>query len=156
MKAAGVLLANLNQDDINLLELQGFTEFLVDNEMITINLNEVEVISEDIPGWLVANQDNLTVALDITVTDHLQQEGNARELVNRIQKLRKDTNLKVTDRIDVSIEKQEVINLSVVNFKDYICAEILADKLELVDSLKDGVFIDVNDLPVKIIINLKN
>ena len=103
----------------------------------------------------MSNQDDLTVALDVSVTESLQEEGNARELVNRIQKLRKDLQFNVTDKITVLIEKQEAINSSVINFKNYICAEILADSLELVDSLNDGVTIDVNDFPVRVIIKQK-
>ena len=91
----------------------------------------------------------------MSIADSLREEGNARELVNRIQKLRKDLGFNVTDRIDVFIEKHELINFSVINFKNYICAEILADTLELVDLLMDGVPVDVNDFPVKIIIKQK-
>src|SRR4030095_5381391 len=147
---------NLQQDEINLLELNGFIELHIDNEIVTITLEEVEVISEEIPGWQVANQGDLTVALDISVTESLKEEGNARELVNRLQKLRKDLDFNVTDRIDVSLEKHDSINSSVINFKNYICAEILADTLELIDSLSNGVTIEVNDLPVKVIVKQKN
>ena len=145
----------LEQDQIQLLELEGFLELVIDNEAVVINLNEVEVISEDIPGWQVANQGELTVALDVTITETLQEEGNARELVNRIQKMRKDLGYNVTDRIDVFIEKSETINLSVINFKNYICAEILAESLELIDSLSGAETLTVNDLPVKVIIKQK-
>ncbi|MEO6165971.1 MAG: isoleucine--tRNA ligase, partial [Chitinophagales bacterium] len=155
MKAANEHLLTLRQDQIQLLELEGFLELMIEDDAIIINIGDVEVISEDIPGWQVANQGDLTVALDVTITDLLQEEGNARELVNRIQKMRKDAGFSVTDRINVSIEKHDRINSSVVNFKNYICAEILADTLELVDSLKDAEVVDVNDFPVKIIIKQK-
>ena len=156
MKAATELLGTLPPDEINLLELNGFVELYIDHEMVTINQAEVEVISEDIPGWQVVNEGDLTVALDVTITDSLREEGNARELVNRIQKLRKDLEFNVTDRIDVALQGNEGINSSVINFKNYICAEILADSLELVDSLNDGHTIDVNNFPVKVIIKQKN
>lgn len=155
MKAVNEQLPLLRQDQIQLLELEGFLEFVIDNEAIVINLSEVEVISEDIPGWQVANMGELTVALDVTITEALLEEGNARELVNRLQKLRKDLNYNVTDRIEVLIENQESINSSVINYKNYICAEILADSLELVDSLSDAEALEVNDLPVKVIIKQK-
>ncbi|MBK6484860.1 MAG: isoleucine--tRNA ligase [Chitinophagaceae bacterium] len=155
MKIVNEELLKLEQDQIQLLELEGFLELVIDNEAVVINLNEVEVISEDIPGWQVANQGELTVALDVTITETLQEEGNARELVNRIQKMRKDLGYNVTDRIDVFIEKSETINLSVINFKNYICAEILAESLELVDSLSGAETLTVNDLPVKVIIKQK-
>jgi isoleucyl-tRNA synthetase len=155
MKIVNEELLKLEQDQIQLLELEGFLELVIDNEAVVINLNEVEVISEDIPGWQVANQGELTVALDVTITETLQEEGNARELVNRIQKMRKDLGYNVTDRIDVFIEKSETINLSVINFKNYICAEILAESLELVDSLTGAETLTVNDLPVKVIIKQK-
>lgn len=156
MKGAADQLQTLTQDQIQLLELEGFIDLIVDNETVSVNLADVEVISEDIPGWQVANQGDLTVALDVNVTATLQEEGNARELVNKLQKLRKDLGLNVTDRIAVSIEKHDAINSSVINFKNYICAEILADTLELIDSLEDGTSIEVNDFPVKVIIKQKN
>ncbi|HUM47453.1 MAG TPA: DUF5915 domain-containing protein [Chitinophagales bacterium] len=155
MKAVNEQLLLLRQDQIQLLELEGFLELVIEDEVVVINIGDVEVISEDIPGWQVANQGELTVALDVTITDLLQEEGNARELVNRIQKMRKDAGFSVTDRIIVLMEKHDLINSSVVNFKNYICAEILADTLELVDSLMDAEVVDVNDFPVKIIIKQK-
>jgi isoleucyl-tRNA synthetase len=155
MKTANEQLLNLEQDQIQLIELEGFITLIIDDEPVDINLAEVEVISEDIPGWQVANQGEITVALDVTVTEELQEEGNARELVNRIQKLRKELDFNVTDKIDLLIEKHELINSSVINFKNYICAEILAETLELADSLSDGIVIDVNDFPVKVFIKPK-
>lgn len=155
MKAVNEQLLSLHQDQIQMLELEGFTELIVDNEAIAINLSEVEVISEDIPGWQVANQGDLTVALDVTITPELVEEGNAREIVNKLQKMRKELGFNVTDIITVSIEQNETINSTVINYKNYICAEILADSLELVDSLGDITPIDVNEIPVKVIIKQK-
>ena len=156
MKQANELLTSLPQQEILKLEKTGIIELEIDSEKIPIIISEVELISEDIPGWEVANENELTVALDVNVTETLRQEGYSRELVNRIQKLRKDLDFNVIDHIDVLIERNNEINLSVLKFKNYICAEILADSLELVDSLDHGVSIDVNDLPVKIIIKQKN
>lgn len=155
MKQANEILSSLPQPEILKLEKAGSLELEIEGEKIPVLLQEVELISEDIPGWQVANEGDLTVALDVNITEALREEGNARELVNRIQKLRKDLDFNVTDRIDVFIENTSQINLSVVKFKNYICAEILADTLELVDSLDDGASIDVNDLPVKILIKQK-
>ena len=155
MKAVSEQLLTLHQDQIQMLELEGFVELILDNEAVVVNLSEVEVISEDIPGWQVANQGDLTVALDVTITPTLQEEGHARELVNRIQKLRKDMGLNVTDRIAVFIGQSEAINSAVMNFKNYICAEILADTLELVDSLTDATSVEVNDFQVKVIVKQK-
>ncbi len=144
------------QERIQQLEFDGLLTLLIDDETITIKDTEVEIISEDIPGWQVTNEGELTVALDVSISGTLQDEGNARELVNKIQKMRKEIDLNVVDRINVSIEKHDLINSSVINFKSYICAEILADQLELVDSLKDAMVIDVNDFPVNVIISPKN
>jgi isoleucyl-tRNA synthetase len=156
MKQANEVLSSLPPQEILKLEKTGAIELEIDGEKIPIAINEVELISEDIPGWQVANESDLTVALDVSISEILRQEGYSRELVNRIQKLRKDLDFNVTDHIDVLIEKNDEINLSILKFKNYICAEILADSLELVDSLDHGVSIDVNELPVKIIIKQKN
>ncbi|MBA2423411.1 MAG: class I tRNA ligase family protein, partial [Chitinophagales bacterium] len=156
MKAVNEQLLNLDQEQIQQLEFDGLLTLIIDDETITIKDTEVEIISEDIPGWQVTNEGELTVALDVSISETLQDEGNARELVNKIQKMRKEIDLNVVDRINVSIEKHDLINSSVINFKSYICAEILADQLELVDSLKDAMVIDVNDFPVKVIISPKN
>src|SRR4030095_7662204 len=127
----------------------------IEGEESPISLTEVEVISEDVPGWQVASQGNLTVALDITITESLREEGIARELVNQIQKLRKELDFNVTDRITVTLNSHSEIISSVLNFKEYICAEILADGLELSNTVNSDNTIEVNDLPVKIIIKRK-
>ena len=117
---------------------------------VPILLQEVEIISEDIPGWQVASKGELTVALDITITDKLKDEGNAREFVNRIQNLRKDKAFNVTDRIKLEVERHAEINSALTDFKDYICAEILAEELAVVDSITDGSPIEVNEIPLKV------
>ena len=116
-------------------------------------MEDVEIIAEDIPGWSVANRDNLTVALDITVTPELQDEGNARELVNRIQKIRKETGLELTDRINVKIQEHEPLKSAIINFGDYICAEILADNIQITNNLTEGTEIEVNEASLKVLIN---
>lgn len=150
MKAAGVAIGQFTQEDIALLEKEGTYSLLIDNEPLILQLNEVEITSEDIPGWMVANKGILTVALDVTLTPELESEGNARELVNRIQKIRKDNGYELTDRIMVRLADSEIVKQSVSQFDEYIRTEILADKLELVDGLNDGTEIEVNDISLKI------
>ena len=108
----------------------------IEGESIVLETEDVEIIPVDIPGWKVANSGQLTVALDVTISEVLREEGLARELVNRIQNLRKDSNLDVTDRIDVKIQRNSAINSAINNNLDYICAEILASSLELVDTVE--------------------
>jgi len=155
MKAVQELLSALNQDQIRGLESSGSITLKIDEEEVQIASGEVEVISEDIPGWQVASDGKVTVALDVTVTESLREEGNAREIVNQIQKLRKELDFNVTDRIEVELENRTEIISSVLNFKKYICAEILADTFELADQVDGSNIIEVNDLPVKIIIKRK-
>jgi isoleucyl-tRNA synthetase len=120
--------------------------------MFDLLLADAEISSEDIPGWLVASQGNITVALDITITDDLRNEGNARELVNRIQNLRKDKDFNVTDRIKVMVESQAEIDNAIVNFKDYICTEVLAEELSLGSNLSDADTVEVNGIELKVLI----
>ncbi|MCY7410071.1 MAG: isoleucine--tRNA ligase [Chitinophagales bacterium] len=155
MKQANELLMALNQDEIRTLERSGSINLFLGNESVAINSNEVEIISEDIPGWQVVNEGGLTVALDITINEQLKLEGNARELVNLIQKMRKDLDFNVTDRIDLQIEEQPEINSLLVNYKNYICAEILADTLVIVKSLDNGVSLIINDFTAKVLVTRK-
>jgi isoleucyl-tRNA synthetase len=127
----------------------------VDGEDLILQASEVEITSEDIPGWMVANKNALTVALDVTVTTDLEQEGNAREFVNRIQKIRKDSGFELTDRVLVKVAAHNGLKNSLAQFKDYICAEILADKLEIVPEIQDGIEIEVNDISLKVIVSKK-
>jgi isoleucyl-tRNA synthetase len=150
MKAVSAALANFSQEDIARIEKEGAIGLSIDNETVGINVSEVDITSEDIPGWTVASKGRLTVALDITVTPHLEAEGNAREFVNRIQKIRKDQAFDLTDRIQVSVAAPNGLKDSLAQFKDYICAEILADKLELVNELNEGIEIEVNDISLKV------
>ena len=131
----------------------------VDNEPVILQIADVDISSEDIPGWTVANKGFLTVALDVTITPELEAEGNAREFVNRIQKIRKDSGFELTDRIEVKVTAANArlsdgqgLKDSLAQFKDYICAEILADKLEFVPDLKDGTAIDINDVSLNVIV----
>jgi isoleucyl-tRNA synthetase len=122
----------------------------VDGVFLELTLNEVEITSEDIPGWSVANKGALTVALDTTITPELEQEGIAREFVNRIQKIRKDSGFDVTDRIDVLVEANNGVRTSLAKYNNYICAEILADSLQFQNNINGGIAIEVNDNPLKV------
>ncbi len=149
MKAAAALLVNLNQEEISELE-KGSLELTINGQTYTISNTEVEVIAEDIPGWSVASKGLLTVALDIELTEELRGEGDAREFINRVQNLRKENDFYVTDRIEVEIENNEKLRKSINQFKNYICAEILADSISWVPLTTQGTEIEINDTPVKI------
>lgn len=132
MKAVSELLAIYSQEEIAALEQSGRASLWIEGQEIEITLDEVELRSEDIPGWLVAAENGVTVALDITLTDELVQEGIARELINRIQNLRKDKDFEVTDRIAVTLTKHSELENAVRNNFEYICSETLATGLQFV------------------------
>ncbi len=155
MKLVTAALAKFNQNDISKLEKEGKTMIQSEGEYIEIAVNEVEISSEDLPGWMVATKGPLTVALDVTVTPELEREGNARELVNRIQKIRKDQEFDLTDRINVQIGGAITLEETIREFNYYICAEILADKLDLVANLTNGTLIEVNDVPLTVFVTKK-
>jgi len=155
MKAVAAALANFSQEDIAKLEKEGFYSLLIENEPVILQVTDVDITSEDIPGWMVANKGSLTVALDVTVTPELVEEGNAREIVNRIQKIRKDNGYELTDRILVQLTQHKELAASVNKYNTYICAEILADKLEFVPEISDGTEIEVNDIPLKVFVTKK-
>jgi len=152
MKSVAAAISQMNQHDISMLEKSKTFQILVENQHVEIGLEDVEIIAEDIPGWAVANKDNLTVALDITLSPELQDEGNAREIVNRIQKIRKESGLEVTDRIAVEMEEVESLKSAIINFSDYICAEILADTIQIVPNIENGTEIEVNEATLKVLI----
>jgi isoleucyl-tRNA synthetase len=156
MKAVANAISAFSQHDIATLEKEGEFGLIIDNERIPISLSDVEIISEDIPGWTVANKGALTVALDITITPELLDEGNARELVNRIQKIRKDSGFELTDRIAVKVEEVDSLKSAIINFNDYICTEILADSLDVVTQLQEGIEVEVNDLKFNVLVNKKS
>jgi isoleucyl-tRNA synthetase len=139
-------------DDITRLEKEGQINLSIDGEPVILQLGEVEISSEDIPGWTVANKGSLTVALDITVTPELEAEGNAREFINRIQKIRKDSGFELTDRVEVKVSARDGLKDSLTKYKTYICAEILADNFEILPEIQEGTDIEVNDIPLKVIV----
>lgn len=155
MKAVSTALSKFTQEDIARLERDGQYELNINGENILLAIGEVELTSEDIPGWTVASKGPLTVALDITITPELQQEGDAREFVNRIQKIRKDSGFELTDRIHVQIDTNEALKSSLIAYKDYICAEILADMLEFYSIAEGGTEVEVNDNQLVTIVTKK-
>jgi isoleucyl-tRNA synthetase len=155
MKTVSSALAAFSQENILKMEKEGQYNLSIDGESVMLQLSEVEIASEDIPGWTVANKGSLTVALDITVTPALENEGNAREFVNRIQKIRKESGFDLTDRIEVKVAASNGLKNSLAQFNDYICAEILADKLELVSEIENGTEIEINDIFLKVIVSKK-
>jgi isoleucyl-tRNA synthetase len=155
MKAVTAALGAFSQEDISKLEKDGQITLRIDNESLILEISEVEITSEDIPGWVVAGKGTLTVALDVTITPELAQEGNAREFVNRIQKIRKDNGYDLTDRILVKVADVPALKDSLTQFNDYICAEILADSIELVKEPAHGTEIEVNDILLKVFVTKK-
>lgn len=119
---------------------------------VLLTANDVEIFTEDMPGWLVANEGNLTVALDIEVSDELIREGIARELVNRIQNIRKSSGFEITDKIEVKIEKLDETNDAVLEHSDYIASQVLANSIEIVDKIDNPVELDLEDYTVKILV----
>jgi isoleucyl-tRNA synthetase len=155
MKAVSSALAAFTQQDISRLEKEGKIQLPLGEEKVEIALEEVEITSEDVPGWMVATKGPLTVALDVMVTPELEREGNARELVNRIQKIRKDQEFELTDRINVQIGGAQTLAETIREFNYYICAEILADRLDLVAEITNGTQIEVNDVPLTVFVTKK-
>ena len=156
MKGVAAAVDALTQEQIALLEQQGTIAVIVDGQELTVEAVDVEIISEDIPGWLVGNDGNLTVALDITQTDDLRNEGMARELVNRIQNLRKKGGLEITDRIRVSIEPNEAATKAVEAFGEYIARQVLADSIVMEQNDGQEVEFDDFSLNIKIDKNTNN
>jgi len=136
MKEISAEISKLDTKNILAFEQNGSYVIRINDENIMLTLEDVEIISEDIPGWLVAFDGTLTIALDITITDELRYEGIAREFVNRIQNLRKDSGLNVTDKIHIQIEQHEAINAAIELHKSYITTETLCDKIELVEKVE--------------------
>ena len=155
MKQASAVIANLSQNEISELELNGTLTILVEESPITLLINEVDIIAEDIPGWSVAVKGNLTIALDISLSEALLKEGHARELVNRVQNIRKEANFELTDKILLQIVDNQHLKESINEFSEYICREILATQINWVSSLEEGVDIEINDQKLRILVRQK-
>jgi isoleucyl-tRNA synthetase len=135
MKPIAAAISALSPELITKMEEEEVLKLTIEGELVEITMHDVEITTEDIPGWLISSAGNLTVALDINITDELKQEGLARELINRIQNIRKDRDYEVTDRIRVQVEKLNYLDSAIHNNLSYICAEILAESLTLVDRI---------------------
>ena len=145
MKAVAAAVAEMSQEAISELEKNGKYTLNLNGEEAVIEVLDVEIISEDIPGWLVANEGKLTVALEVTVTEELRREGIARELVNRIQNIRKSSGFEITDKIKITISKNTQTDDAVNEYNTYICNQVLGTSLELVDEVKDGTELSFDD-----------
>ena len=152
MKAIAQKIQNFDSNDIKNIEEKGKLDVEIHGKIIILELSDVEITSRDIEGWLVASSGRLTVALDVTLTEDLKQEGIARELVNRIQNLRKESGFELTDRIAVQFQKDEHIINAINNNLEYLKTETLTDELEILDDLKNGIEIAFDDVNTKLII----
>lgn len=150
MKQVAAAIRDFDQAQISDLENQGAIELELEGEKLTIELNDVEIHTEDIPGWLVMSENKLTVALDIHIDEELKLEGIARELVNRIQNLRKDSGLEVTDRIQVQLQRQEMLERALSENESYVKAEVLADSIEWFSNSFEGEVLDFDDIQSKL------
>lgn len=155
MKEAAASIAGFTQDQITALESAGSIQLALSTGTFTIDMPDVEITAEDIPGWSVASKGKLTVALDITLSEELKQEGEAREFVNRVQNIRKESGFELTDRIFVQLPEGTPLKPSIIKFNDYICREILADGIEWVVDLVSGTPIEVNDIALTVVVNKK-
>ena len=144
---------SFSSEQINKLEREGEISIIIQEKSIILTLQEVEISSQDIEGWLVANSNGITVALDISISEELHQEGIARELVNRIQNIRKDSGFEVTDKIKVQIQRNGDLETAILNNEAYIKSETLTDLLVFVDELESGVAIEFDEITTRIAIN---
>ncbi len=142
----------MSQEDIAIVEKQGEISLKINEKIVNLTQTEVEITSQDIEGWLVANQGGLTVALDVTISDSLRKEGNARELINRVQNLRKESGLDVTDKIKLLIEKNDILEQSIAANEQYVKTETLTTELVFEEVLEKGIEIAFDDVNTKILI----
>ena len=143
---------NFTQEDISKIEKEQQISICINEKNITLELEDVEISSKDIEGWLVANEGSLTVALDVTITEELRKEGVARELVNRIQNARKDLGLELTDKIKLTILDDQNLQAAISENKEYIMSETLTLKLVFTDELRNGVEVEFDTIKSKILI----
>lgn len=150
MKMVAAQLQELSQEEISNFEKSGVYTLNIDGNDIMIEKGDVEILSEDIPGWLVANNGSITIALDVTITPELQKEGIAREFVNRIQNIRKSSGFEITDKICVKIENSENVKGAIESFGDYVASQVLANSIELVEKVANPIELDFDDFRVNI------
>jgi isoleucyl-tRNA synthetase len=142
-----------SSEQINKFEREGSISIIIAEKSINLSLEEVEISSQDIEGWLVANSNGITVALDISISEELRQEGIARELVNRIQNIRKDSGFEVTDKIKVQLKRNGDLEEAILKNETYIKSETLTDSLVFVDDLENGIEIEFDEIKTRIVIN---
>ena len=152
MKLVASVITGFTSEDIKKIEQNGEIDVVINGKNTTLGLADVEISSQDIEGWLVANEGGFTVALDVTINDELKGEGIARELVNRIQNLRKDSGFEVTDRIDVKIQKDNNLVTAVQTNIEYIKTETLTEELEIIEIVDNGIEIAFDDVNTKLFI----
>ena len=153
MKFVAKGLATFSQDDIAKFETEGKWTFDAEGTEISISFDEVDLISKDVPGWLVASDGKYTIALDVTITDELKQEGFARELINKVQNYRKDKNFEVTDKINLSISTNDELKTALNNHKEYISSQTLAKSINFVENTSSNfIEFDINGIPANILI----
>ena len=150
MKAVAAAVSGMTQEEIARLEREGSYTFTLDGAEAVVEVADVDIFSEDIPGWLVANEGRLTVALEVTVTDELRREGIARELVNRIQNIRKSSGFEITDKIDIVLSKNPNTDDAVTEYNTYICNQVLANSLTLADEVADATELSFDDYSLMI------
>ena len=155
MKEIASAVGEFTQADISRIETDGQYNLVIGTETVEMMISDVDIVTEDIPGWVVSNQGTLTVALDITVTEPLWQEGIARELVNRIQNIRKDRGFEVTDKITLRVQKNDLVETAIVNFNNYICSETLAHSLIVSDEVpQNSETLELTD-EISVVINVE-
>jgi isoleucyl-tRNA synthetase len=142
-----------SQEQINEIDAKGELSLVISGNSIILTSQDVEISSQDIPGWLVANSNGITVALDITISEELKQEGIARELVNRIQNIRKDSGFEVTDKIKVQVQRNGELEQAIKNNENYIKDETLTEELNFTDNLENGIEIEFDEIKTRILIS---
>ena len=150
MKGVAAQMDLLSQEEINSLETTGKYTFTLEGQEVIVDAEDVEIISEDIPGWLVSNEGNLTVALEVELTDDLRNEGMARELINRIQNIRKESGFEITDRINVFVAPNAETDASIKEYGDYIKTQVLADAITIAEN--NGVETDFDEFKLNILV----
>jgi isoleucyl-tRNA synthetase len=150
MKSVNATVTEMSQEQISELEKNGCITLQVEGVDAVIELADVEIYSEDVPGWIVANEGALTVALDVEVTEDLRREGIAREIVKKIQAMRKESGFDIVDRISVEIESNDATDAAVAQFRDYICNQVLADDLKVVATVEGENAVEFDNAVVKL------
>jgi len=138
MKQIAGEVAKFDQDTISQIETNGTIDTSIAGEVIQLNLSDFDISTQDIPGWLVASEGSVTIALDVDITPELKEEGIAREFINRIQNFRKESGFDVTDKIVLNIQKHELINSAIENYSEYICSQTLALSINLVEKVEQN------------------